>query len=131
MYNINCLNIRQNLYIQVIVMEEKPFILEDEYPIGERGKVRVVFEFYLKEQFQDLEVDDEKILEGLKDLLGDMPTALCSSIAASIYVLPLDFELSKRLIDAFTPDTIEIAPVVAEDVPFIKDKERDFLVAYM
>jgi hypothetical protein len=115
----------------VIITEEKPFILEDEYPIGEKGKVRVILEFYLKEEFKDIEVDDEKILEGLKELLGDMPTALCSNIAASIYILPIDFELARRLIDVVTPDTIETAPVVAENVPFVKDKEIDFLIAYM
>ncbi|MFA5208408.1 MAG: hypothetical protein WC428_07245 [Candidatus Paceibacterota bacterium] len=112
---------------------EEPFILEDEYPVGEKGKVRVIFEFYLKEQFKDLEVDNEKILEGLKDLLGDMPTGICTNVAASIIVLPIDFELSKRLIDVVNMDAKEEVPIVAEDVPFARDKkeqERDFLVAY-
>ena len=113
-------------------MRKKPFILEAECSAGKKDKVKIILKFYLKEELQDLEVDEEKILESLERLYGNMLTGICSNVAGSIYILPNDIELAKKLIDVVTLDTREPAvPIVAENTTFIKGKERDFLVAYM
>ncbi|MFZ2390587.1 MAG: hypothetical protein WAW15_02110 [Minisyncoccales bacterium] len=133
MYDIDCLNIRQNLYIQVIIMEEKPFILDAEYPIDDEGsKVRVVFEIFLKKNDKDTLASDEELFEGLQELFGDMPKGICTNIAAAILVLPLDPELARDLLDVVS------LPIVKETVPEqteakgppIKDKEDEFMIAY-
>ncbi|MFA5729937.1 MAG: hypothetical protein WC938_01800 [Candidatus Paceibacterota bacterium] len=117
----------------MIVMEEKPFILDAEYPIDDEGsKVRVVFEIFLKKDDGDTSTSDEELFEALQELLGDMPKGICTNIAASIIILPIDPELSRNLLEVVS------LPVVEETVPEqteakgppITDKEDEFMIAY-
>jgi hypothetical protein len=114
-------------------MEEKPFILDAEYPIDDEGsKVRVVFEIFLKKEDGDTLVSDEKLFEGLRELLGDMPKGICTNIVASILILPIDPELSRNLLEVVSLPAVEkpIPEQTEAKGPPITDTEDEFMIAY-